>query len=65
MILEAEAVHTKGRACRLCSVTYSRMARCSSRTLRKLPRRTRLRVSSAKKRSSWLSQLAPLGVKCQ
>ena len=63
MIRAAEGVQTKGRACLLCSAPYSRMARSRSRTPRKLPRRMHLRVRSARKRSAWLSQPAPLGVK--
>ncbi len=41
------------------------MARCSSATLLKAPRRMRFRVISAKKRSNTLSQDAEVGVKCK
>ena len=41
---------------------YSRIARTNSPTLRKVPRRMRLSVISAKKRSTKFSQEAPVGV---
>ena len=53
----------KGRASLFCSRTERRMAAISAGTLRKVPRRRRMRVISAKKRSTRFNQEAPVGVK--
>ncbi len=64
MMRSTLAVHTKGVAVVFHAARNSSMQRCNSRTLRKVPQRTALGLSSATERSIRLSQLELVGMKC-
>ena len=59
----ADAFHTNGFGCALCSARYRLMAACRSAREWKLPRRMRFRVSTEKKFSTAFSQDPDVGVK--
>ena len=58
------AVHTNGLGCSFQASRNSSIARLRSSTLTKEPRRMRLLVSSPNHRSTRLSQLELVGMKC-
>lgn len=64
-ITSAAAVHMNGLATVLCVARDILESRSGLGTLEDFPRRIRRRVISPKKRSTWLSQLALVGVKCK